>query len=171
MPVTSARVSRVSTGRSNFRRGRCVCLLLSRTQQMTITAHVGLAAAALFAALTVGGALASNDPLASYRWRARVLVVVSPEPNDARLVQQKAIYRSIRQGAEERDMALVEAVGNNAEARALRRSLSLGDGFRAVLVGKDGGVKLSSAEPLGADQLFPLIDAMPMRQDEMRRRP
>jgi hypothetical protein len=43
--------------------------------------------------------------------------------------------------------------------------------FAAVLVGRDGGEKLRSAEPVPAEKLFDLIDAMPMRQREMRARP
>jgi hypothetical protein len=42
--------------------------------------------------------------------------------------------------------------------------------FRAVLVGKDGGAKLSQPTPLDAARLFATIDAMPMRRDEMRSR-
>jgi Domain of unknown function (DUF4174) len=42
--------------------------------------------------------------------------------------------------------------------------------FRAVLVGKDGGAKLSQSEPLDAVRLFATIDALPMRRDEMRRK-
>ena len=40
--------------------------------------------------------------------------------------------------------------------------------FRVVLIGKDGGVKYDTTELFGPDQLFPIIDAMPMRQQEMR---
>ena len=40
--------------------------------------------------------------------------------------------------------------------------------FRVVLIGKDGGVKYDSTEPLGPEQLFSIIDAMPMRQQEMQ---
>jgi hypothetical protein len=43
-------------------------------------------------------------------------------------------------------------------------------GFQVVLVGKDGGVKLRSAEPIAADDFFALIDTMPMRRREMRER-
>ena len=41
---------------------------------------------------------------------------------------------------------------------------------RYVLIGKDGGVKRRWAEPLNVDDLFQTIDAMPMRQYEMRTR-
>jgi len=36
-------------------------------------------------------------------------------------------------------------------------------------VGKDGHTAISSDTPLSADYLFARVDAMPMRQDEMRR--
>ncbi|MEM7620524.1 MAG: DUF4174 domain-containing protein [Pseudomonadota bacterium] len=37
-----------------------------------------------------------------------------------------------------------------------------------MLLGKDGGEKLRKARRVTADELFALIDAMPMRQQEMR---
>jgi len=42
------------------------------------------------------------------------------------------------------------------------------DAFRVVLVGKDGTEKRRDAEPVAARSLFDTIDAMPMRQREMR---
>ena len=42
--------------------------------------------------------------------------------------------------------------------------------FQAVLIGKDGGVKARWAEPVSLNALYELIDAMPMRQREMRER-
>jgi hypothetical protein len=43
--------------------------------------------------------------------------------------------------------------------------------FLVVLIGKDGGMKLSQDEPILAADLFALIDSMPMRKQEMRRTP
>lgn len=40
--------------------------------------------------------------------------------------------------------------------------------FAIVLVGKDGGEKFRSAEPVGPRDLFDRIDSMPMRRREMR---
>ena len=42
--------------------------------------------------------------------------------------------------------------------------------FAAILVGKDGGEKHRSVEPISPQTLFDLIDAMPMRQREIRSR-
>lgn len=113
-------------------------------------------------------AAAGPDPLARYRWSARVLVAVAPDPADPALARQRRLFAAIGADARERDLVLVEAVGPSGET--LSRALGCEPGaFTAVLVGKDGGAKLRSAEPLGADRLFPVIDAMPMRQDEARR--
>jgi hypothetical protein len=42
--------------------------------------------------------------------------------------------------------------------------------FAAVLVGKDGTVKHHFNEPVGPEDLYALIDQMPMRRREMRER-
>lgn len=42
--------------------------------------------------------------------------------------------------------------------------------FLFLLIGKDGGVKLKSAEAVPPVQLYTLIDGMPMRRVEMRRK-
>jgi hypothetical protein len=42
--------------------------------------------------------------------------------------------------------------------------------FTVVLIGKDGSEKFRSHEPVGPAQLFALIDAMPMRQAELRKK-
>ena len=41
--------------------------------------------------------------------------------------------------------------------------------FTVILIGKDGGEKYRSANMLTTNRLFATIDAMPMRQAEMRR--
>lgn len=111
-----------------------------------------------------------DSPLARYRWKARVLVVLAPDAGDAKLLRQRELLTAMKTGADERDLATVEALGNSEQASALRKHFGLGGGFQALLVGKDGGEKLTSDDPLGPDELFPLIDSMPMRQDEMRKR-
>ncbi|BAU90956.1 hypothetical protein MPPM_2351 [Methylorubrum populi] len=130
------------------------------------------------AALTIGmvalagpSGAAGTDPLAVYRWKSRVLVLAAGDAGDSRLAVQRQALASARAGASERDLVTVEAVGQGPDAVALRRRLGLpGDAFRAVLVGKDGGAKLTSEEPIPPQRLFSTIDAMPMRQDEAKRR-
>lgn len=120
-------------------------------------------------AMLAGGG-AAGDPLDAYRWRARVLVISAPDAGDGRLTAQRAALAAVGGGVAERDLVVLEALGDGAEAAALRRRLDLpATRFRAVLVGKDGGAKLVSDSPIPPRELFATIDAMPMRRDEMRR--
>ena len=122
--------------------------------------------------LAAGTAVAADDPLASHCWRDRLLVVAASDARDPLLAEQKRLYRAVLSGMKERDLVLVEAVGPGGKAVALRRRFGIAEGaFAAVLVGKDGGAKLRSDRPIPSARLFETVDEMPMRRDEMRRRP
>jgi len=119
------------------------------------------------------------DPLQRYIGTSRVLLVFAPGSDDAFLVEQRLVLASMAQGLSQRDLVVVEVVGSvvtgpampaGVSADALRRRFGVAaSAFRAVLVGKDGGAKLSEAAPIGADRLFAVVDAMPMRRQEMGR--
>lgn len=116
------------------------------------------------------GASAARDPMASHRWRSRILVVSAPSSDDAGLKAQRAALGPVRNGLAERDLVVFEAIGSGPDATAVRKRLNLpGDAFRAVLIGKDGGAKMVSAEPIPPQTLFETIDSMPMRQGEMQK--
>lgn len=117
--------------------------------------------------------LMSNDAqaasLQSYRWKSRVIALLAERADDARIAEQQKIIASMGQGAPERDIVVLTFAGEAAQP--LRRDLGApDDGFAAVLVGKDGGAKLVSRQPIAAEKLSATIDAMPMRKDEMRGR-
>lgn len=126
-----------------------------------------LAVAAVWVAMPVGPAQAAGDPLQPYRWKNRVVVALAPTIDNPALQDQRRIFRDFGAEARDRDLVLVEATDDTPRGAALRRRFGGGPGFRAVLIGKDGGEKLASGTPLRRDDLFPVIDAMPMRQDEM----
>ncbi|GJE76267.1 DUF4174 domain-containing protein [Methylorubrum suomiense] len=130
--------------------------------------RAGLAMMAMI--LGTGASAIESHPLSRYAGTSRVLVLAAPDARNDRLSAQRQALASARTGASERDLVVVEAVGDGPEAAAIRRALGLpADAFRAVLVGKDGGAKLTSAEPIPPQTLFSTIDAMPMRRNEMRR--
>jgi hypothetical protein len=53
----------------------------------------------------------------------------------------------------------------------MKRQFNVGEGeFSIFLIGKDGTVKLRSNDPVATSEIFSLIDAMPMRQEEMHRK-
>jgi hypothetical protein len=113
---------------------------------------------ALSAALLVpqGGAARPLD-LEPYRGRQRVLVLSAPTADDSRLAAMRRELREKACAAGERDLVVLEELG--------------GAGFVVRLVGKDGGEKLRREAPVPVDEIFALIDTMPMRREELRRRP
>ncbi len=118
--------------------------------------------------LLAGPGICALSPadLREYAGRCRVLLVFAPRPDDPALVKQRAILDATAAGASARDLVVVPVVGGSERDARLRASFSAGTSFLAVLVGKDGGVKLRSGAPIPATQLFDTIDAMPMRQSE-----
>jgi hypothetical protein len=117
----------------------------------------------------------------AYKWKYRPLVVIADSEASPSLAAQRRIVSASRAGFIERNIVVVWVVGNRVTAdfgpspgvsgAALRaRFAGRTAAFRSVLVGKDGGAKLSSASPLSASTLFGTIDAMPMRMQEMRRK-
>ncbi|KMO13866.1 DUF4174 domain-containing protein [Methylobacterium indicum] len=124
-----------------------------------------LLAGPLLLAALLPAASAGSD-LDRYRWTSRVLVIAAAA-DDPRAAAQARIAEAAAPGMRERDLVVVRAIGEGREAASVRRRLGLpATGFRAVLVGKDGGAKLIAEEPIPAERLFSTIDAMPMRQEE-----
>jgi hypothetical protein len=124
------------------------------------------------AAMAAGaGSAAARDDIDRHRWRDRVLVVLAPSEADAELAEQRRSFRATAGQNRERDLVLIEGIGDTAQAESLRRRFGVPTGtFRAILVGKDGGAKILSERSIAPERLFAEIDSMPMRQDEMKRR-
>ncbi|SDG37655.1 protein of unknown function [Limimonas halophila] len=136
---------------------------------------MGLAVAAMMLA-----ALPAQAGMERFTWANRPLVVLAPDADHPALGEQRAIAEAHAAGFRERDMVVVTLAGDgpvrvdgeparDVDPAALRARFGVAhDAFRALLVGKDGTVKLSRGESIAADTLFRTIDAMPMRQREMR---
>jgi hypothetical protein len=102
------------------------------------------------------------------------VLISAPSTQDPALAQQREIFARWRTEAKDRDLSVVEVIGDQVSGvsdsgGALRRKYRLpADGFTAILIGKDGGEKLRSRKPLPGTQLQTVIDAMPMRQSGER---
>lgn len=142
--------------------------------------RVRLTAAALAALLTANGAARAESPISGYAWTARPLLVFAPSAKDARLLDQAERFRAEAAELDDRAMPLILVAGEDVvidrartvlSADALRRHYGVAvDAFAVLLIGKDQGVKLRSDVPVAPDRVFALVDRMPMRQEEMRRR-
>ena len=128
-----------------------------------------------------------TDCLAQHRWQHRVLLAFAPALDARAIETQKVKINAGRAGFTERDMVLIAVSPNDLreegmsaprspdlfreEARSLYERFSVEPGTTAILlIGKDGTEKARWSEPVDLAEVFGLIDAMPMRQREMRER-
>lgn len=130
--------------------------------------------AGLFSVLAGGSGPAAAAGLDSLQWQYRVIAVfASTDTEGADAVA--ALTRA--SGIDDRDIAWFvvgpRGLRSNIDA-AVNRDALIGvheaDGFEAVLIGKDGGVKSRQTKALDINAFFGKIDQMPMRRNEMETR-
>ncbi len=123
--------------------------------------------------------MAQNNPLESYRWENRLLLVFIPKVDDARLNSIKQAINSVDCEFKDRDL-LLGIFASDAPGRIGERNISAYDvavlrakyeiksnQFAVILIGKDGQPKSELSEVPEIEQIFERIDSMPMRQQEM----
>jgi len=101
-----------------------------------------------------------------YRWENRLVVVFSDALDSSLVKQQAQAFEGLEQDIEERHMRLLLVA--DADHPWRERFRVGGSDFQVILVGKDGGVKYRSNEPVAPEVFFQEIDQMPMRRREMR---
>lgn len=122
------------------------------------------------------------DPLAEYRWKSRVLLVFSSSADDEKARELRESIAAHGREFTDRDIVIgwiyADASGQLAgdelgaeHSESLRDAAVIADDdFQVLLIGKDGGVKSRYGSPPPLEDVFALIDSMPMRRAEMRRR-
>ena len=113
--------------------------------------------------------------------RARPLLIFAATADDPQVQTQLRYLQADAKAVAEREIVAVGVPGTGlnaglgrlgeSEADAARRRFRVAAGeFVVILIGKDGGEKLRSKVPLTVEKLVETVDAMPMRQDEMKTR-
>lgn len=118
--------------------------------------------------------------LSTYQWKNRLLLVFAPSEHSPTYQRQIQLFQEQQAGFEERDLLLVELL-TEVTSRVNRQPMSKANvtnlrsrfnvapqEFRVILVGKDGTAKRRDSNPVEPEVIFNEIDAMPMRQREMR---
>jgi hypothetical protein len=120
--------------------------------------------------------------LSEFRWKNRLLFLFAPDSSHPLLKNLQTEIVSQKPEVEERDLVIFEILERGSSrmdakildhetADAIRKHFGVSeDEFTLILVGKDGGTKLRRQDPTGLKSIFDLIDSMPMRQNEMRRK-
>ncbi|MCH8558025.1 MAG: DUF4174 domain-containing protein [Balneolia bacterium] len=124
-----------------------------------------------------------NDPveisLSDLRWENRVLLIFTDNLDGSAFTEQIRILDEASDGLEVRKLVrfvLIDDGESTYEGQPLGRESAEriksryadSEPFTLILIGKDGGEKLRSHEPVTTGELFPFIDRMPMREREIR---
>lgn len=124
--------------------------------------------------------IARADPLERHLWQDRLLILIAAERTelrdlDAALERERAgvidrrltVYRLLAN----RGMRADEPLDPRLLGELRRRFGATPDTRALILIGLDGGIKRRNGLDTPLAAVFAQIDAMPMRADELRRRP
>jgi hypothetical protein len=123
-------------------------------------------------------AVVETIDLDAYRWQNRIILIFAPAAGDTIYAQQLAVFATQEAELADRDLLIGQFPADEqgsfagqpvaqAGGIALRARYDVPEGaFALILIGKDGGVKLTADEPVSTARLFDLIDSMPMRRRE-----
>lgn len=122
----------------------------------------------------------SDFRLENQRWHHRIILVFAPSEESLLYQNQRQQWAIVSDAMRERDLKLVEVFTtgqsrvdgqpiNRESGDRLRKHFGIEPAeFAIVLVGKDGTEKQRETAPTNPTVFFRTIDAMPMRQQEMR---
>lgn len=138
-------------------------------------------AASLLLSAMAASAQSGIVSLRGLRDTSRPLLIFAPSPSDPQLQIQLRTLRENAAAVAERDVVVIAlpyqspsptpATLTDDGATAARRRFHVAPPyFTVILIGKDGGEKLRTHQPISLDTLRSTIDAMPMRQEEMRQK-
>lgn len=135
--------------------------------------------------LTLTNSLAQTKPelkmLQAYQWEKRLLLIFTSTATEAQFQKQQQLLKQAAAGLAARDMVTLSVMENQVKssdssakdlplAQALREKYKVkSTAFEVILIGKDGGEKYRSQQVTNPAKIFQTIDAMPMRQQEMRK--
>ena len=133
----------------------------------------------LFLSLLFNSTNLQTPPLENWKWKNRVLIVCAPFSSSVYSSQLDELMK-VPGSVPDRDIIILgfheDSVRNESSnglapvALDLKKYYNLTNEFRVILIGKDGGIKLDKRSPVTSEEVFKLIDSMPMRKQEISRK-
>ncbi|MFT4758986.1 MAG: hypothetical protein ACI9XO_003529 [Paraglaciecola sp.] len=120
--------------------------------------------------------------LAIHQWENRLILIIADDKNNIDFKKQLAELQTVEKGLGERKILVyqilpaqfqqeLKAVENWQKGNQLYTNYKKSKtAFEVQLIGLDGGQKLLQSTVLSAEKLFSMIDKMPMRRLELRRK-
>ncbi len=108
--------------------------------------------------------------LDSLKWEKRIVLLFGDDEESPEIVKMRDALAEREDEVEDRDIVVFVVPLDEERGRTLaeRWGIELGR-FTYLLIGKDGTEKDRSNDVVEPDEIFALIDTMPMRRQEMKR--
>ncbi len=117
-----------------------------------------------------------GQDLNDFRWKNRLLLLMEPEGDLVNTREQLALLSTFEEDIKARELVILVFDGEVIRDKDLKvtainpEDIPYKDFQGVLLVGKDGGIKLKEPFTVAPIFIFDLIDSMPMRQREIRRK-
>jgi hypothetical protein len=99
----------------------------------------------------------------------RRILIFAPDSSNVSFKNQNRIFQTENSACVERDIIVESYIFKGKGVHFFNKYQVSKSDFTLLLIGKDGFVKLRSKEVIAAKRIYALVDAMPMRKDEMRK--
>ncbi len=116
-----------------------------------------------------------TQDLSSYRWKNRLLLIEATSVDSKIYRKQMDEFKKSEKGLVERKLKIFsffrDGFTEDFDATVKPYSQKINQkfkGFEVQLIGLDGGVKLKKNTILKSENLFAMIDGMPMRRRELK---
>ena len=121
--------------------------------------------------------------LDQHQWKNRLIVIFCDHPDGVELKKQLNEFHNLKAGLQERKLLIYQisegkfrqgikdqGVWQKTSNDLYTNLKNDNSPFEVLLIGLDGGVKLREKKPVSSQKLFQLIDSMPMRRSEIKRK-
>ena len=124
--------------------------------------------------------------LEKHTWKNRILLVKTSDSSSAMYQEQIKEFSNSPEELKVRKFVLYKITGDHFEmidftnpdlfdsgkiqGKPIGMTLNDKENFEVILIGLDGGIKLQQTEVLRKEALFNIVDAMPMRRNELNRK-
>ncbi|WP_299338369.1 DUF4174 domain-containing protein [uncultured Psychroserpens sp.] len=119
--------------------------------------------------------------LSKYQWNNRILIIMSEDISTVEFKKQITALQNHDKALEERKLLILQITPKKyrlgvsetsswieGQSELYQKFKTDHKAFETILIGLDGNIKLRQNSLLTSEQLFNTIDAMPMRQSEIR---
>lgn len=121
-----------------------------------------------------------SQDLKKHQWKNRVLLIYTDDKNADDFKHQIKVLSEDKKGLAERKLVVYQFTKNDFTVNFdkvwltsnyfIKNYVHNNETFKVLLIGLDGGIKLEQNKILSLEKLFAIIDGMPMRKRELKRK-